>query len=698
MNANRHLAFPLAAMTAALLGVYGPAFAEEDEEVAWLTRPTSTVSVGVGHLSDDAARFGQYSGLRKEGAYGLVDIDIVRRDDDTGTWFRVKGRNLGLSSREFRLSHERQGEWGYFIDYSAIPRHEPWTVQTGVTGIGTDTLNIPATTPGVVVPLKTEREVFGIGFNRRLGNGFDLSLTARNDEKDGARIFARGQTFQFAPEPINSSTRQWEAQLGYTAEKLQLSLGYHGSSYDNAYNLLSFTGVGGASNFNQYLPPDNQAHQFSLGGGYSFTPTTRMHFKLAYGKATQNDQFATLVGINPALAGMTNLDGSVETKQASWGISARPLDKLTLLANLRYEDRDDKTPIRQYITGAAATATHIGSNEPRSFSTISGKLEAGYALPYALRLTGGVDYTEKDRKLPDPLALRDNGNGLVTPVTFRRKTDETTYRLDLRRSMSETVTGTIGYAKSDRGGSPFLVNRLNNGTLGSNHIAPLHLADRDREKIRLAVNWEPIESLSVQFDADRTRDQYTQDRSASALGLRDGTSKNFAIDVAYTINDEWTVNGWLSKNDADANMAGCNVGAGPAFACTAANTWLARLVNDGRSAGLGLRGQPMEKLAVGADLSYSKYFDSYGQARLDGTIPGTVVPLPDVTTRRTTLSLFATYSLRKNADLRFNYIYDRFATNDWTWSGWTYSDGTTIYQNQRQRAQFFGVSYVYRYK
>ena len=38
-----------------------------------------------------------------------------------GTWLRFDGRNLGLDSRQLRFEHNRQGNWGYFIEYGQIP-------------------------------------------------------------------------------------------------------------------------------------------------------------------------------------------------------------------------------------------------------------------------------------------------------------------------------------------------------------------------------------------------------------------------------------------------------------------------------------------------------------------------------------------------------------------------------------------------
>ncbi|MDN5934921.1 MAG: MtrB/PioB family outer membrane beta-barrel protein, partial [Nitrosospira sp.] len=97
---------PIEAAVVTLLispGSAGLAWADTaSDRVTRLTRPHSTVDLGVGYLFNDGARFGQYSGMRDAGPYGLINADILNRSDATGTWFKLRGRNLGLDNRELR--------------------------------------------------------------------------------------------------------------------------------------------------------------------------------------------------------------------------------------------------------------------------------------------------------------------------------------------------------------------------------------------------------------------------------------------------------------------------------------------------------------------------------------------------------------------------------------------------------------------
>src|SRR6185369_5650579 len=96
MNVNVCVAFRLTSLAAAVVAV-APAFAAEPEDP---TKPVSSVSAGVGYVDRDGRRFGEYNGMNQKGGYGLLDVYLNRRDDATGTWTQLEGRNLGLDSRQ----------------------------------------------------------------------------------------------------------------------------------------------------------------------------------------------------------------------------------------------------------------------------------------------------------------------------------------------------------------------------------------------------------------------------------------------------------------------------------------------------------------------------------------------------------------------------------------------------------------------
>jgi hypothetical protein len=300
--------------------------------------------------------------------------------------------------------------------------------------------------------------------------------------------------------------------------------------------------------------------------------------------------------------------------------------------------------------------------------------------PAAFRVTAGFDYDERKRNTSD-----------IRVVSYREKTEERTWRIELRRALSETVNGSLGYARSRRGGSPWQTTIQSNGTNGSNLMHPLHLADRDRDKLRATAGWAPTERFDLQLVAEASKDEYR----GRTLGLQDGSSQLYSLDGAYRVTENWQLTGWVSREDTRANQLDCaNAAAsntGDISACpnNAANpVWTAHLRNVGNALGIGLRGKATGKLELGAEFQLS---NDRGEFR-NGPTPAGVTPVPDTKYNRNTTKLSAKYALQKNAGMRFQYIHDRFSTNDWTWDAWTYSDGTRVLPNSQQKVDFLGLS------
>jgi MtrB/PioB family decaheme-associated outer membrane protein len=683
-------------LAAALAAAFGPALAADEEpSVAQLKAPESEASVGIGAVSDDNQRFGQYNGLNEKGGYLLLDADVVRRNDDTGTWLRFSGRNLGLDSRELRFGQERQGDWGYFIDFSQIPRFDPYTVNTGLQGIGTTNQAQRLITPGggSEYHLSTERQRWTLGANKTLLPGLSADLKYRTEEKKGDRLWGQGTfgNWRFLADPIDQTTNQVDATLAYSAGRLQLTGGYYGTTFENRNNVLNVTNVAplGAPPFTQMsLPPDNQSHQLHLAGGYNFTPTARGTFKLAVGRITQDEAFAT----SKVAGAPGSLGGRIDTTLAQAGFTAKPLPKLSVRADLRYEDRDDKTPtFIYYPSQRTPTSTNNGENEPRDIKTLSGKLDASYQLPNAFKLNGGVEYVEKKRNSPP-----------VRSVGFRETTEETSLSVGLRRAIGETMTGAVSYLHGERTGSEFLTNVNFGGTLYSNAIAPLHLADRERDTLRATLNWAPAERLALNLRADLSQDKYTgRTTTGFELGPRKGEGQLFSLDGAYSFSERVQATAWVSQAKNRYENATCPESGAP-LTCTnsaASPVWGDKLTNTDTSFGLGLRSQLTAQLMVSADFTQSEVRDEMNTFAISpaGALPGgALAVLPDINTKVTTFKLRGDYALRKNMGIRAEWIHDQYRTDDWTWANWVYNDGTTVTQNPNQKVDFFGVAIYVR--
>jgi len=60
--------------------------------------------------------------------------------------------------------------------------------------------------------------------------------------------------------------------------------------------------------------------------------------------------------------------------------------------------------------------------------------------------------------------------------------------------------------------------------------------------------------------------------------------------------------------------------------------------------------------------------------------------------------VYAKYAIQKNMGVRLNYIFDRWKSDDFTWTNWVYTDGTRILENGTQKVHFFGVTGYYQFQ
>lgn len=707
-NKSKH-GFRLTALSAALLAVHGPALAQ-DAEIAELTTPESFLSLGIGAWSDDRPQQGIYDGMRDKGGYLLLDGRYLKRDNATGTWIGLTGRNLGLDTRELRADWLRQGDIGAFIEYSRIPRDNPYTFRTGLQGIGTTSLSISgagaSAQPFRDVELGTVRDQVTAGFYKSLSRTLNFKVSLRHEEKEGTRNWGLGSSPLFMVEPIDSTTRQLEATLNYLGERLQLSGGYYGSFYDTSNTLIfgfrpgaPVPGTVGAPNptpLSQPLP--NQAHQFFLDGGYSVTQTSRAMFKLSRSVATQDEMLPTwgLTGINAPFVGMpSRLNGRMDTTLAEVGFTTRPLARLSLLANLRYHDVNDKTPLVG-VVGSNATGVATVHNTPQSYETTTGKLEATYRLPAGFSVTGGAEQKNQNRFAPSFV------NEIFVP--YRVELDETTWRVGARRGLSDTVNGSLTFLRSERDGSTFTLTE----DFRSDLISPIHIADRERDKWRASVDWTPAERLTLQLVVENAKDEYSDERP---YGLKDGKATLVSLDATYSVTDNWQVSGWYARDENKARQRNAQWTGGGAPVHELDRE--ANLEDQGDNVGFEVRGRISSALKVGVNALYaktvSKYQDTITFIGAPVVLP-VVTPLPDITNKLARLGLFAEYALRKTSSVRFDLIHEDWRTDDWTWqfadgSPFVYGtglaaagDGTFVLPNQRQKSTFAGVRYIVRFQ
>jgi hypothetical protein len=272
----------------------------------------------------------------------------------------------------------------------------------------------------------------------------------------------------------------------------------------------------------------------------------------------------------------------------------------------------------------------------------------------------------------------------------------------LRRTLSETVSGSVAYVHSDRNGSSWLKpNALPvTGTtpvsdaaiFNRTGIFPSMFMDRKRDKVKATVDWSPSERLSLQFTLEDGKDKYS---APTTKGLSETGMRLFGVDASFAVSENWKASAYYTYSEQTLNVAH-------------STGYVAALEDRNSTAGVGLAGKPTPKLQVGADLLYISDRNIYAQT-LDASASAANNAflaqsggLPDVTFRNFRLKVFGKYALQKNADVRVDVVHDRSKLNEWTWGyngvPFVYSDNTTLSLNPNQNVTFVSVVYIYRWR
>ncbi len=691
------------------------AFPEEYEPVvekappivpdAFISEPIhSQIELGIGYVADDAYFFGRYNGLETEGAYLIGDIDAREFSEDARYW-RIRGTNLGLESRYLRLEGGKQGRHSFFLEWDELPNYRNNTVVTPFRGVGTDTLTLPSgfsLGPPVSnlypfeLQTKRERVRAGAGFVAKQKWLFDVDFSHENkqgiDAIGGAIATQSNQLLQFTntallPEPIDYDTNKVNATLSFSDESLQLALKYHASFFDNALNSLTWqdpfnpaTGAGRLS-----LPPDNEFHQGSLSLGLTLPWRSRLTGMLSLGRMTQNEQFLPYT-INPGIATFPlptdSLDGEVWLAGGQLKLSSQPITKLRLNAELRYDERNNQTPIATY--GYVILDGAIGSgvtNNPYSYEKWDFSLDGNYRFNSIVGLRGGYQHDRIDRSRFD---------------AGRQETDENTLFAKLKIKPHAIVDFELYGEASKRDGGKF-----DSSTYQNPAMRKYNLADRDRTKVGGLVNVMATDKLYLGAHADYSKDDYTD----TEIGLTEATQPTVTVDFSYTPVSNLTTYGYYTWENIESSQRGIDIssGTGPGSALPTPGPWQADYDDTFDTVGFGGKWTGLGKFDLGADLAYSK---AVSNIKMNHDDPAIIEDqFPDKLSEMVSIKLYTDYHYSKRLSYKLGYWYEEYVADDWSVDALDPYDPTVVARTlllgektMDYEVRVFTVSATYRFQ
>jgi len=617
-----------------------------------------TPNLGVGYVTDDSAKFGEYTGMNEQGAYLIADAAGRYRGAD-GLWLDLSAVDLGLDSRFFGVEGGRQGKYEFHLNYKQLPHNISDTANSPFLGIGTTSLTlpsswVPASTTGAMTALdaslrgtdfNTERRMVDLGGALTLVKHWAFAVNVRHEEKTGTR--GTGGSFIFndsrLPMPVDYQTDQFDASAAYNAERLQARFAYYGSIFNNDDAALIWENpylplANGATTGQLALAPSNQFHQLVFSAGYKLAERAQVTGDIALGRMTQNESFLPYT-INSSLPTQplpaSSLDGQVDTLTGNLRFTTTPVDKLRINASLTYNERNNRTPQAEYdwITTDTAVAAPR-TNLPYSFKHTVASIDGAYPLTTSIRLYAGCTIDEFERDLQE--VEYTNEGGCWGKAGFQAK---------------DGASFTIKWAHSLREGSDYLPPP---DTPPQNPLMRIYsMADRSRDELNLRIDATPGERFNFGLDASVTWDAYYN----SAIGLLDGNSLSLAADCSWMLSEKFSATCYASHEQIKSRQANAELLA-PSPLWTSENT------DTIDTAGAGFKYRVHEKLDLGIDYTFVR---SSGEILIESATVG----FPDLETRLNSARLYIDYATKKKLSLRLSYWYEDYRSDDWALDGVT---------------------------
>jgi len=622
---------------------------------------SATLEVGAGAVSDDSAKFGDYTGLNKKGGF-LVLGGAARYRGEGGLYGSLTAADLGLDARSLAAEVGKEGLYTLRLGYAEIPRYLSDDARSPFLGVGGSVLTLPGGFPQSTtgaMPLATTLQPVELDYKRsRLDAGvtwiiapqWSTRLSVRHDVRDGTQRTA-GSFFTSAAHlvaPVDQVTDQLEASATFYTPRLQATLGYQISLFRNAVDSLTwanpFTPVvaPGSTSGQLALAPDNQFHQIVGSAGYEINSWIRASGEFAVGRMTQDAAYLaptlnTTLAAPPLLAlPAPSLQGRADTFNVSVRVTATPMDRLRVNASYARDERDNRTDSLSYP--AVSTDMFLSptprTNQPFSFTQDRYKLNADYRGPGSLKTSVGVDQDDRERPNQEVVTTRETTLWGRVGVQARENV-----ALALKLAHAERRSSSYGIAT--------FVNPPENPLLRK-----FNLAERKRDIAGARADFTVGEDVNIGLNLDLAKDDYGE----STIGLLDGRSVNIGGDLSFAINDQTQLQLFAQTERIRSRQAGSQAFAQP--------DWSAQNKDSVDVVGVGVKHQALKgKLELGADLTFSR-------SRSDITVDtGSASAFPTAKTSLDSLRLQATYRLQDNLWLTGSYWYEFYEAQDWRFDG-----------------------------
>jgi len=618
------------------------------------------------NVSDDSARFGDYTGLDESGAYLNADADLLYRAEG-GYTVSVLARDLGLDSRALAVEAGHRGRWMVDLSWDEIPRRLDDSVETVFSGIGSRQLTLPSSWvrgnfTSDLAALDASLRGFELGWDRKtLGLGFEFvqserlryELEASTQTKQGSGL-TWGSFIGTAADlvkPLDYQTDRVDAALIYSGVNWNLRVGYYGSFFSNQDTSLTWENpFNGPDRGRMAMAPDNLYHQGMISGGYRFdTWDTTLNASYARGRMENTDSLLPYT-INPAIPAqplpVAEYDGQADTTHTNLRLSARPNRRLRLTGEYRSSERDNKS--KQYewlLVQADAFQSPSALNPVYSYETRDLSFSADYRYSRVVQFGAGWLSKVRDRDYQD--VTRTEEDGTWARVRFR-PIDQ--LGLGLR---AESTSRDAREARA----TPF----VGAGSAQNPLLRKYYLADRDRDLLQAEADFTPAGRFSIAMRFETARDRYDQ----SQVGLVSSDYDQYSAEASVRVGEKLAVTGYFSRENYDSRTIGAASFLAPNLAPP---NWAGETEDQHDVYGVALNwpGLADGKLDLRADLTRA---DTRGEYRIEDPLGGMADAFPALQSKLTGLQLMADWRFDERWSLNAGWRWEKFEADDWATDG-----------------------------
>jgi MtrB/PioB family decaheme-associated outer membrane protein len=612
----------------------------------------SNLEGGVGYVTNDSYKFGDYTGLNEKGAYVLADADARVRGDEGG-YLDAEVRNLGLDSRSVDLQGGLQGKVQLRASYDQLPKfitdsaHTPyagesvqhlpagWTREANTTNMAAQLTNTLRD-----ITLSTERRTGTIRATYFQNAALSYDILYQHETKKGER--SAGLGFGFAgfhstilPIPVDYETDIAKFGVNYRARRWQAGVDFQFSAFNNKNDSIrwdnAFSTPANAPQGQAAMEPDNSMQKLTARGSYKITDSMMLAALLSYGQMRQDQQYLPYTintAISPPALPKNSLDGQINTLDAMVNLHAGITKKLKLQFQYDQHEQDNNTDraTYDYVSADTVPAANARSNLPYSFRQRKLEGEAQYRFSKQHRLRAGTDYEIYDR-------------------TYQEVDTTNEYRLwGVYQVLVSQLEINVRLDYADRNGDDY--KAVSDITPPQDPLMrKYNMADRVRNNAGFSLRYSPLSSLDLGLNTHYAKDDYNN----SDVGLQESNETGLSLDARYVIAKALTLSALYSLTNIDSTQA--------------APTWQAE--NDDRldvfDAGLMYK-LIADKLDIGFNYTYAK---SNGKITVDNS------SFPELTTTRHTFRVYSDYNLTGRSYLNVAYLYEEYDEEDWSVDGVT---------------------------